>query len=164
MNNKKAQEEMVGFVMIMILVAIIMLVFLAIWIRQGPDEPDVSIEVSQFLDAMLEHTTECARFGTSYLSVDEMMNLCRDGRSCPAGIADGEDACEVVGDTAQEIIENTYAFGTESFEKSYNFKVIRTTNTPVEELVALGEECAGTTRGANTPRSNNIEIIFDICL
>lgn len=163
--RKRGQEEMVGFVMIMIVVAIIMLIFLAIWVRQGAQDTDVtSTEISQFLDAMLEYTTDCARFGTSYLSVDELVNLCRDGRACPAGPRAQEDACSIIEETSQELIESSWNFGPESLEKSYYFHIAQQTGGITTDYVAVGELCTGAVRGDNKPRSNDVVIELDICL
>ncbi len=51
--NKKSQEEMVGFVMVVVVVAVIFLVFLGIMMRKpGAAEDRTQInEVSLFLDA-----------------------------------------------------------------------------------------------------------------
>lgn len=164
-NNNKAQEEMVGFVMIMIVVAVIMLVFLAIWLRQdNTDTKTSSVEVSQFLDAFLEYTTDCARYDTSYLSVDELITLCRDERPCPAGIDEGKNTCDILHDTAKEIIESSWTFSNTSREKSYYFNITQENSGTFRELTSLGAYCTGTTRGDSKPRSSNIEIVLDICL
>ena len=53
--NRKAQEEIVGFVLIVVIVAIIFLVFLGIMIRQpGEVTSKESRDVSQFLGSMME--------------------------------------------------------------------------------------------------------------
>ena len=58
-EEKKGQEEMVGFALILILVAIIVLVFIGFSIRSPEKESVESYEVESFLQSMLQYTTEC---------------------------------------------------------------------------------------------------------
>jgi hypothetical protein len=80
MKSKKAQEEMVGFVLIMLIVAVIFLVFLAIFVRNGLINRDVdSLEISHFLDSMLEYTTECSLDdGFTFLNLGDLFRECAD--------------------------------------------------------------------------------------
>ena len=59
-KKKKAQEEMVGFVLIIVLGMVALMVFLVIYIRTSPDQELNSVEVENLLSALMEHTTECA--------------------------------------------------------------------------------------------------------
>ena len=57
--RKKGQQEIVGFVLIVVLVVVGMMVFLIISTRTSDDEVK-SVEVGNMLDAIMKHTSECA--------------------------------------------------------------------------------------------------------
>jgi len=57
--NKKAQEEMVGFALIIIVVAVILLVFLSIGLRKDGREDVESYEVASFIQSLLQYHTSC---------------------------------------------------------------------------------------------------------
>lgn len=122
MINKKAQEEMVGFVMIMLVVAIIFLVFLGIFLRQGAktDKTD-STEISQFLDSLLQYSTECTYDdGFTYRTIQDLVVECWEGLpiSCPTL---GEKPCDVLEKDIKEIIEASWTFSSDSPTRSYEF-------------------------------------------
>jgi hypothetical protein len=57
--GKNGQQEIVGFVLIVVLVVIGLMVFLMISIRETPVEEN-SVAVGNLLDSIMKHTTECA--------------------------------------------------------------------------------------------------------
>ena len=57
-NNKKGQEEMVGFVVIVVIVSIIILFFL-VFSLSSDRESGTSYEASSFLQAALAYTSSC---------------------------------------------------------------------------------------------------------
>jgi hypothetical protein len=168
MASKKAQEEMVGFVLIMVIVAIIFLVFLAIWLRQDKSQNKVeSTEISQFLDSLMTYTTDCARYGTNYMTVEEIITeYCKQGKKCPAGSAMNEDSCNVLNKTIKGIVESAWNFGPDSPEKGY--KITLTYEPAIgaaKNLInPLGRNCTGALRGADKPLSGGISLKLDICI
>jgi hypothetical protein len=59
MNNKKAQQEIVGFVLIVVVVVTGLMIYLTISLRTSP-ENEASLEAANALDAIMKQTTECA--------------------------------------------------------------------------------------------------------
>jgi hypothetical protein len=59
MKNNKAQQEIVGFVLIVVLVMIGLMIFLVISLRTSPESGE-SLEVSNMLNAIMKSTTKCA--------------------------------------------------------------------------------------------------------
>jgi len=57
--NRKGQEEIVGFALIIIIVAVILLVFLAFSLNKPEKEDLENYVVKGFLDATLAYTSEC---------------------------------------------------------------------------------------------------------
>ena len=58
-KRKKAQEEMVGFALIIILVAVILLIFLGFSLRDQEKETIESYEVESFIQSFLQYTSDC---------------------------------------------------------------------------------------------------------
>ena len=102
-TGKKAQEEMVGFAMIIIIVAVIILVLLGISLNKPKTTTGVeSYEVESFIGAMLQHTTECSTdFESSYDDINDLITECDFEQVCE----DGEDTCEVLSSNLKEIIK-----------------------------------------------------------
>lgn len=167
MVNKKAQEEMVGFVLIMVIVAIIFLVFLAIWLRQDKFRGEVeSAEISQFLDSLMKYTTDCARYDTNYLTIDELIEYCKQNRVCPAGPAINKNSCNLLNEIIKGIVESAWNFGPDSPEKGYKLTLTLepATGTGRDLISPLGQACTGALRGADKPVSGGISLKLDICV
>jgi len=160
--KRKAQEEMVGFVVIMVLVAVIFLVFLGIFVRRGVAEPTSSIEVSQFLNSLSEYTTTCSLDnGFSFKKIDDLAQACDAGLQCSSG----NSACQTLEETLKEIIESSWNFSPDSPEKSYAFSA----TFPLANIVNLPEASSTTTqcssvRGADKSFSEGITFTLEICL
>lgn len=114
-NLKKAQEEMVGFVMIIVLVSVIALVFLAISLRK-PSVTQGSGEIENFLRASLLYTTSCKIKGGLY-DFKELISACEKREKC----LDEEDACKILNETAFKLVEASFKI--DSKYKAYIFKI-----------------------------------------
>jgi len=122
--KKKAQEEMVGFVLIMLVVAVIFVIFLGIFLKKGATETADSEEISQFLEAISEYTTECGP--TSYPEkLSRVVTLCSEGKKC--NIASTEDPCDILADTLEELVNASWNFNENSPTKGYQISAIRET-------------------------------------
>lgn len=97
MGNKIAQEEMVGFALIMIIVAVIILVFVALSITSPQQEGVNSYEVESFLQALLQKTTDCY-YNSEYVSVQSLILRCKNKAYCD----DERSTCEVLNTTLKE--------------------------------------------------------------
>ena len=72
-KNKKAQEEMVGFSLIIIIVAIIILVLFSVSLRSKGNIQE-SYETDNFMQAFLQYTTECSvSYSSNYLDVRRLI-------------------------------------------------------------------------------------------
>lgn len=103
MRNIKGQEEMVGFVLIMVIVAVVFLIFLGIFIRKGaPIEVNNAGDLSQYLDSLMEYTSDCAvQPEPSFASVAELTRYCYSGDLCSNN---GKSACLALNDTLGAIL------------------------------------------------------------
>jgi len=122
--NKKSQEEMVGFVMVVALVAVIFLVFLGIMMRKpGAEEDRTRVdEVSLFLDAMLEYSTDCEVAG-SRLNFKDAIIEAKETNRCPGTGVDG-NLKENLEELSKEIIEKSWNPGQDKPVKGYLFEVV----------------------------------------
>lgn len=147
---RRGQEEIIGFVMIVVLVAVIFIVFLGITLRNPKPAERKSEMIYQFLDSVMEQTSECALSqGTNYLSVDDLIRECHSsGSEC----LNGEESCDVLNRTLTEIIDGSWKFGSDYPWKSYEMTGIYTVETggqvqAPEQVFALGENCSGSLVG-----------------
>jgi hypothetical protein len=108
--NKKAQEEIVGFAMIIIIVSVVLLVFLSISLKNNERETVQNYEIESFIQALLQHTSECRKSDNiEYLSIQRLIFSCNSKEKC----LDGKDSCEVLEKTLKEIFDEYWRFGDE---------------------------------------------------
>ncbi len=95
-KNKRAQEEIVGFVVIIIMIIVIGLVFLGFSLRQQPES--TQHQESVMLDTMYSIL--------SYSTYDtDMRELIKDCYLNPSSSCNGKPVCEHVKDTFSEILD-----------------------------------------------------------
>ena len=155
--NRKGQEEMVGFALIIIIVAVILLIFLRISITKPEKEAVESYEVQNFLLAGLQYTTDC-RDAYEFRSIQNLIFDCNDEKDCE----DGRKACDVLKSQLTEIIEKSWQIGQEEPVKAYEFKIL---SDEVEMLKIARGNITSNKRGAIVPLSRagaSIDIIFSV--
>ncbi len=115
-KNKRGQEEIVGFVLVVLLVSIILIVFLSIFLKKDKENVG-NPEISQFLDSISEITTKCTLNGGFYYeNYVELLKNCYDGKLC-----DRLNSCDLLRDITKESIENSWVFEENSLRKGYIF-------------------------------------------
>lgn len=120
--NKKAQEEMLGFALIIILVAVIMLVFLGISVRSPQKEGVESYEVESFIQAVLQYHTDCAKtYETNFLEVQDLIFSCSNQEQC----LDERQSCDVLNSTLRNIIDENWQAGPDRPVKGYEVNITR---------------------------------------
>ena len=102
-NNRLGQEEMVGFALIMIIVAVIILVFIVLTLTKPQTQEIESYEVESFLQALLQHTTDCEDY-LEYLSIQKLIFKCKSGGRC----LDNRDTCEVLSEILESVISSVW--------------------------------------------------------
>ncbi len=158
MVRKKGQEEMVGLVMVILLVAVIFIVFLGIMVRRGGASETQSLEVYQFLDSLSEFTSNCSSdSGYSYKQIDDLAVSCDRGLTCS-----GEgNACDYLNSSVKNIIEANWNFGESSPQKGYNFVAKFSSREPMKISSESGN--CGVVRGAEK-QFLNMNFTLEICL
>lgn len=113
--KKKGQEEIVGFILIVVLISVIALIFLAISIRKPTNIQD-SKEIENFLQASLIHTTDCQANNETIYNLKELIIACNKRESC----INSEEACFELNKTISEMISSAFQIEKESKTKGYN--------------------------------------------
>src|SRR3989344_8180350 len=122
-KNKKAQEEMVGFALIIVLVAVIALVLLGIMIRSPrSQEARPSSELDSFTKSVASYTTDCEISGRGFRTVSELTSDWADkGGSCANEVA----FCDVLSSTLKGILNTTYNVANSSNIKYYKAQIVK---------------------------------------
>lgn len=123
-RNKQGQEEMVGFALIIIIVAVIILVFISFSIRDSSKETVESYEIESFIGSFLQHTTECRDRTNELLTVKELIIECDDLNFC----SDGTPSCDVLNSTLKGILKESWKIGENRPIKGYELNISSETN------------------------------------
>lgn len=125
-RSKEGQEEMIGFVLIIVLVAIVAVVFLGIQIRKSP-EMETSREISSFLSSSLMYTTKCKTEPENIRNIENLIRDCGREESC----LDGRPTCEVLNKTMANILKRNFPLNKYG---GYRFRVYRENKTSIINL------------------------------
>ena len=118
LRSKKAQEEMVGFALIIIIVAVILLAFIGFSLVKSSQNIQ-SYEVGNFIQSMIQYTTQCQdNFG--YVSVEELISMCSQETNC----VNNENSCSVLNSTLQGILSQAWPVGSGSPIAGYNLNIV----------------------------------------
>ncbi len=121
-KNRRGQEEMVGFAMIVIIVSIILLVFLGLFLSNSGSQSVESYETESFILSAIQYSTQCTDY-YGYLSVKDMIFMCNSEINCRSG----EDSCTVLDSTLRGILDNSWNVAEGSPVKGYMLNI--TSNT-----------------------------------
>jgi hypothetical protein len=118
-TNKKAQEEMVGFALILIIVAIILIVLLAAYIKKPQSETIRSPEANSFIQSFLQYTTACEEPNLINASVQKLISKCQKKEICSYN----KDPCKVLNDSLKGIISESWKVGEKNPTKGYSLVI-----------------------------------------
>lgn len=115
---KKGQEEMVGFALIIVVVAVILLIFLGFSLRSPGKDTIESYEVESFIQSFLQYTTDCEdNFGV--LTIQDLIFECNDAGRC----VDERNTCEVLEATMEGITEESWLIGEDRPVRGYSLNM-----------------------------------------
>ena len=117
--NKKAQEELVGFIVIIVIVSVALLILLGFLLRSSDKGAVESYEIENFIQSTLQYTSDCEDY-TEFLSIQELIPACEEKRTCLSG----EDSCKVLNNTLKDLIETGWDINKQSAIKGYHFRVM----------------------------------------
>jgi hypothetical protein len=159
MSNKKGQEEMAGFVAIVVLVSIIGLVMLGIILRNKPAESN-SPEVYQLLESTMEVTVNCS-LGQETTRIRDLFESCHKGELC----SNGDEVCTILKDTLAGTIENGLYRGNQSNVK-YILEARFISSSSSSIIILQKGNCSQNSVGALYPLPANlgrIDVKLDLC-
>jgi hypothetical protein len=136
--RKKAQEEIVGFVAIVVIMLIVAVIFLGIYLRQDPTSINQeSKNVHSFLESSMQYTTSCATsFEPAYSKLDDLIRECHSGLST---CTSGQDPCTLAKSTMMDLINAGFLVSDEAEIKGYEFKSIYTTNSTQSVVLEMAK-------------------------
>jgi hypothetical protein len=118
-RNHKAQEEMVGFIVIVVIVSVILLILLGFMLNKSGKETVESYEVESFIQSALQYTSSCETYG-EFLSVQNLIVSCESGNSC----LDGKASCDVLNDTLNNLIRESWNVNNQSAVRGYKLGIM----------------------------------------
>ena len=148
--KKRGQEEIVGFVVIVVIVLVVLVIFLGIFLRRdGGGEGQESREIYQFLESVMQYTSECATsYEPDYSDIGELIEKCYSGIGrCTTG----REICEVAEEEISRMIDASFFVSEEGALKGYEFKSVFTSNSTdtEEEIVFINKgNCSVGFRGS----------------
>jgi len=119
MKNNKGQEEMVGFALILIIVAVIFIILLSSYLRNSSQSEAIeNPEVNSFIQSFLQYTTNC-EVNSENLSIQKLIFACEAGEICSPNV----NSCKVLNTTIKGIIQESWDIGEENPVKGYNLLI-----------------------------------------
>ena len=144
---KRGQEEIVGFVLIVVLVVIVLVIFLGIQLRNLKPQQRESEVIYQFLESSMEQTSNCTlSTGASYLALDDLIRECHEtGSSCVSG----ESSCNSADKTFKSLVNGSFAVGPSYPYKGYDVSALYVVNASGQPQIGsvlniTSGNCSGT--------------------
>lgn len=132
-KKRKGQEEIVGFVLIVVILVIAMVVFLGIKLRNPEPSQKESEILYQFIESSMEQTTGCQiRQNTKNIALNELIKECH---SFDNNCLSGSSSCSVAEDTMKEILESAWKVGPDYPYKGYEILAEYSTNSSGNEEI-----------------------------
>ena len=152
--SKRSQQEIIGFVLLIVIVSIIGVVFLSLSIGRGEPSKQTSIEVSNLLESSMYYTTDCAvNFIPQYKNGQDLVKACWNGERC----LNEKMACEVLNNTLKSIINQGLEVCDECVNKAYKLNIYYSPldlEMPDEEVLGFEdgvfETCKSTFGGSHS--------------
>jgi len=126
LKSKRSQEEMVGFALIIIIVAVIMLIFLGFSLRSPQNKAVENYEVDSFIQSSLQYTTDC-RDNLEYLSIQKLIFSCASTEEC----VNGGSSCEILETTLRDMLSESWKVDGERPVKGYKLEIISNNGNPL---------------------------------
>jgi hypothetical protein len=129
-KNKSGQEEIIGFALIVVIVAVIILIFISFSLTRPQKEPVESYEIENFIQSLLQYTTDCED-NLEHLSMQKLIISCFESDYCK----NKKSACEVLNKTLFGILKTSWNIGEENPVKGYFLNI----SSKTEKIISLKE-------------------------
>jgi len=120
---KRGQEEIVGFVLIVVIVAVLAVILLGFSVRKNSSDLEKgNKEIRQFLESSMEFTTNCTIGAiNNYGNIGDLIKGCNGGESKSCSNSD-EKVCKVLNKTMIGMIDTSWPVGEKYAYKGYIFE------------------------------------------
>jgi hypothetical protein len=116
-DSKRAQEEIVGFSMIIVIVAIILIIFLSFSLKNPQKDTIESYEVEGYLQSLLQKTSDCrSPDNLKNYSVKDLMFRCYADENC---LIPGQKTCDSLVKEIGKVSNQSWNIGKDSPVKGY---------------------------------------------
>jgi hypothetical protein len=156
MKNKRAQQEMIGFVLIVVIVIIGLLVFLIFSVKQhNIPENDIA---NNILSSIMKTTTRCAIvYEPDYDDIRDLFKSCYDSRQCSNTM---EMSCDVLEDSLTSMLNEVLVL--EPTITAYQLDLFESDSEgTINRLHLINGQCNGTVYGSE-PHSIRISSSQDL--
>lgn len=116
-NNHRAQHEIAGFIIIVVIVTVIGLVMLSLMIGRSDVSKTTSVEIENLLLAIMQKTSGCSR-NIGYYNIEELIVACYNNKQCE----DGRGSCDVLSSELEESVGKSLNVGS-GINKGYEVRV-----------------------------------------
>jgi len=131
--GKAGQEEMVGFGLIIVIVAIIFIVLISLYIKK-PTEELSDYEIDSFIQSALQYTTTCED-ASGNQTLQKVIEKCQKNELCAYK---NMNPCIILNATIKNMIRESWGnVGTEGPIRGYNFIINISENGDEEEIQFL---------------------------
>ncbi len=141
---RKGQDEIVGFVAVVVVVALALVFFIGFSLRNTPDESTESQEIKQFLESSAAFTSNCELgLRDKYANLEQLIENCHKAQT---RCLDGRPVCQVYDTTMRSLLEKSWSVGSEKAVKGYILNVTYEA-TQTEKVISLvNGSCTGNFR------------------
>ncbi len=160
--RNKGQQEIVGFVLIVVLVVIASMIFLVISIKNHSSDNKDSAKVSNMLDALMSTTTNCAIvYEPNYDNFEELFKSCFKKEGC---VNLNESACNYLNKTFFGAVSAMAR--SDASVKGWEGAFFLQDGKGMEKWGSSVDNCTGSTEGAQRTimsGSTNLIVRIKIC-
>ena len=168
-KTKKAQHEIVGFILIVVIVVVIGLFLLIFYLRQEPVRYE-SLKVQNFLQASMKYTTSCAvSYEPQYEELQDLIKSCYQNQKC----LNEKMACQELNETLSDLLDESWMVSPDTPTSFYSLLIYYEDSGAGESSLRKDEflrlqkgNCTGSKTGAEHLISyspGNIIVSLEIC-
>ncbi|MEI7719306.1 MAG: hypothetical protein WCI72_05540 [archaeon] len=163
MRDKSAQQEMVGFILIVVLVIVALMVFLVI----SMNKPLVSVEsksTQSLMSSVLSYTTDCIVSEPYRMNIMELMIGCYEDKKC---VNMNKMACAYLNETLSSVMKSLIA--TDPTIVAYRIETYwqEGEEKPDAFYRLTSGTCVGGTgaklQGEIQPLDNELKVLLELC-
>lgn len=128
---RKAQEEIMGFVLIVVLLVIVGVIFLGIRLRNPEPVQRESELIYRFIESSMEQTTDCKTSESgNFWTLD---SLIRDCHTYNNECISGDKTCDIVENALKDILNSTWQVGPDFPFKGYEIEISYSFNSSEQQ-------------------------------